>query len=390
MNILSRIEDQRINSWNIFVEITIGDYLGFAPDILNNNDMQRKKVKSSKSVYSLLKTDLIRGCVIPPLVLAFTDSGMINDKTTDQQIMEYVAGNPQNLMILDGLQRTYTLIAAKEELEQADNRSETDRFLSQNIRMEIYIGINKFGILYRMLTLNTGQTPMSTRHQIEILYKNMVNKEIDGIRLVTEKEGKVKASVRELKFKDAVDGFHSYIYRDELPIDRQDLLDNVKMLENLSHENTEMDVFKDFICSYVWFMEQLERFVNPDELDFEESGFSRDPFGENIVKVFNTSQALTGFGAAIGRLKDFGKLESLEKFYLLPDRMESGSVEQNDWFIELLLGLDKVNKESKKIGNGQRMLFQYFFRELFNPESDSYLNLYLSAKNSYQKYRSQV
>ena len=108
------------------------------------------------------------------------------------------------------------------------------------------------------------------------------------------------------------------------------------------------------------------------------------------MKVFNTSQALTGFGAAIGRLKDFGKLESLEKFYLLPDRMESGSVEQNDWFIELLLGLDKVNKESKKIGNGQRMLFQYFFRELFNPESDSYLNLYLSAKNSYQKYRSQV
>ncbi len=70
MNILSRIEDQRIDSWNIFVEITIGDYLSFAPDILNNNDMQRKKVKSSKSVYSLLKTDLISGCVIPPLVLA--------------------------------------------------------------------------------------------------------------------------------------------------------------------------------------------------------------------------------------------------------------------------------------------------------------------------------
>lgn len=72
MNILSRIEDQRIDSWNVFVEITIKDYLSFAPDILNNNDMQRKKVKSSKSVYSLLKTDLIRGCVIPPLVLALS------------------------------------------------------------------------------------------------------------------------------------------------------------------------------------------------------------------------------------------------------------------------------------------------------------------------------
>ncbi len=40
MNILSRIEDQRIDSWNIFVEITIGDYLSFAPDILNINYMQ--------------------------------------------------------------------------------------------------------------------------------------------------------------------------------------------------------------------------------------------------------------------------------------------------------------------------------------------------------------
>ena len=162
------------------------------------------------------------------------------------------------------------------------------------------------------------------------------------------------------------------------------------MLENLSHENTETDVFKDFIRSYVWVLEHLERLVNLEELDLDECGFNRDPFGKNIVKVLNTSQALTGFGAAIGRLKDFGKLESLEKFYLLPVRIESGSDELNDWFIELLLGLDKVNKESKKIGNGQRMLFQYFFRELFNPESDSYLNLYLSAKNSYQKYRSQV
>lgn len=390
MSVLSKIEDRRIGSWNIFIEITIGEYLNFATDILSNNDMQRKKVKSSKSVYSLLKVDLIRGCVIPPLVLAFTDSCVFDETTTEGQILEIITANPQHLMILDGLQRTYTLIAAKEELEKENNKSETEHFLAQKIRMEIYIGINKFGILYRMLTLNTGQTPMSTRHQIEILYKNMVDKEIDGIRLVAEKEGNVKASVRELKFKDAVEGFHSYIYRDELPIDRQDLLDNVKMLENLSNENTETDVFKEFIHSYVLLMERLEHFVNLDEFDFEEYGFNREPFGKNIVKVFNTSQALTGFGAAIGRLKDFGKLESFEKLCLLPAKVISGSNEPNEWFIELLHGLDKVNKDSKKIGNGQRMLFQYFFRELFNPESDSYLNLRLAAVNSFQKYRSQV
>lgn len=72
---------------------------------------------------------------------------------------------------------------------------------------------------------------------------------IDGIRLVTETEGKVKPSIYELKFKDAVEGFHSYIYRDELPIDRQDLLDNIKMLENLSRENTQIDLSL-MLCSW--------------------------------------------------------------------------------------------------------------------------------------------
>lgn len=390
MNILSRIEDKRIDSWNIFLEITIGDYLGFAVDILKNNDMQRKKDKSSKSVYSLLKTDLKRGCVIPPLVLALTDSGVIDENTADEQILEYVNNNPQNLMILDGLQRTYTMIATKEELEKENRLKELSSFLSQKLRMEIYIGINKFGILYRMLTLNTGQTPMSTRHQIEILYKNLVDTDIDGVKLVTETEGRAKPSVRELKFKDAVEGFHSYIYRDELPIDRQDLLDNVKMLENLSRESTQTDLFKEFISSYVLLMEKLESLVNLEELEFDGYGFRGDPFGRNIVKVFNTSQAFTGFGAAVGRLKDYSKLSSFEELHLLLDKIETGKNEINEWFIELLLGLDKVKAESKKIGNGQRMLFQYFFRELFNSESDSYLNLYNSAINSYQKYRSQV
>lgn len=390
MKVLSRIEDKRINSWNVFVEITIGDYLNFATKILENNDMQRKKVKSSKSVYSLLKTDLTRGCVIPPLVLALTESSVIDEETANEQILNYINTNSKSLMILDGLQRTYTMITAKEELEKEGDTQKLNGFLNQRLRLEIYIGINKFGILYRMLTLNTGQTPMSTRHQIEILYKNLVDADIDGIKLVTETEGKVKPSIYELKFKDAVEGFNSYMYRDELPIDRQDLLDNIKMLENLSRENTQVDLFKEFICSYVKIMERFDALVDTKEIEFEEYNFKGEPFGKSIIKVFNCSQALTGFGAAIGRLKDYDKLESFDVLNSMLDKLECGGNEQNEWFVELLLGLEKVRAESKKIGNGQRMLFQYFFRELFNPEGDSHLDLYNAAENSYQKYRSQV
>ena len=77
MQIMSRIFDSRINSTNLYVETTFGKYLEFARAIIKNNDLQRKRVRTSKTVYSLLKTDLKKGCVVPPLVLAVTKHNAI-------------------------------------------------------------------------------------------------------------------------------------------------------------------------------------------------------------------------------------------------------------------------------------------------------------------------
>ena len=49
-----------------------------------------------------------------------------------------------------------------------------------------------------------------------------------------------------------------------------------------------------------------------------------------------------------------------------------------------------IRENSKKIGNAQRMYFQYFFRELLNKENESYLDLDKAVYNGYEKYRSQV
>lgn len=55
---MSRVFDSRINSANLYVETSFGTYLNFARGIIANNDLQRKRVKTSKTVYSLLKEDL--------------------------------------------------------------------------------------------------------------------------------------------------------------------------------------------------------------------------------------------------------------------------------------------------------------------------------------------
>ena len=397
MVVLSTELDKRINSYNLYAETTFGEYLEFANDIIKNNDFQRKRVNASKTIYSLLKSDLKKGCVIPPLVLAITDNNKIdvnNSEELSQSIENVIKNTPENVLILDGLQRTYTLIDAYNDIleEYKGTPGKINEFREFKVRLEIYVNINKFGVLYRMLTLNTGQTPMSARHQLEILYHDKLDTDFDGIRLITEKQGTANPNKDEFIFKNVIEGFNSFMNRSELPVDRQDLLDNVEMLENLSSENIQNDLFEDFLALYTKFFKKL-RDKNGDyaltEEDRQNYEISNTPFGKNVSKVFSSSQAMTGFGAALGKMKD---LEVIKDFHDVEESISKISDDKSDikWFLELLKRFDDIKTNSKKIGNAQRMFMHYFFRELFNKDSDSYLNLMESVKNGYKKYCSQV
>ena len=170
------------------------------------------------------------------------------------------------------------------------------------------------------------------------------------------------------------------------------LLDNVEMLENLSYENIKKDLFENFLALYTKFFKKL-RDKNGDyvltEEDRQNYEISNTPFGNNVSKVFSSSQAMTGFGAALGKMKD---LEVIKDFYDVEESISKISDDKSDikWFLELLKRFDDIKTNSKKIGNAQRMFMHYFFRELFNKDSDSYLNLMESVKNGYKKYCSQV
>ena len=132
MKIMSKIYDQRINSWNLYVESSFGEYLKFAKKIINNNELQRKRVKTSKTIYSLLKTDLQKGCIMPPLVLALVKKEVIDaEKPDEKKLLEYINENSEDVLILDGLQRTYTLIDADTEMQEHGNE-EYEKFLNKN------------------------------------------------------------------------------------------------------------------------------------------------------------------------------------------------------------------------------------------------------------------
>jgi hypothetical protein len=387
MKLINNTFDNRIKAHNLLFEITIEDYYQMSKSIIDQNEFQRRRVKSSSTVYSLLKKDLLEGCIIPPIVLALSDKNFDSAKGFEEkQITEYIKKEQKRLIILDGLQRTFTIRDLYRDLESAKDEISIKKLNSQKLRIEIYLGINKIGILYRMLTLNTGQTPMSMRHQIEILYSDYLEQDLNGIKLLLESDDKPVKGVKEYKFKEVVEGFNSYLDRDYLPMDRNSVLENIESLEKLSSENQNSDLFIDYLFAFDGLIQTLIEKTNDWSFNEKtlESNLSGQPFGKTAEKLFKRTQLMTGFGSAIGKLIDFKSIDKLNDIPELYEQIDLGDV--NESLNNFIYKLDFIRKVAKKIGNDQRMFFHHFFRELFDDKGDSYLNFNKSLDEAFSTY----
>ncbi len=393
------------------IEMTIDEYLSVARQIVDKNEFQRKRVNRSKTVYSLLRDDLQRGCTIPPIVLAFTGGRVAEfakkhnleefDSLRNDEILELY--NQDNLVILDGLQRTLSLMDVDDSFTDDGKRQ---AFLRNSIRVEIYLGIDRIGILYRMLTLNTGQTQMSLRHQIEILYSDCYAREIDGIQIFRQTDQESITRIGQYQFDDIVEGFISYLNESPHQIDRISLLDDISNLENLSKENHDNeDIFIGLMKIYNVFVNRIdsltEHWQYPEAKDCEsgEPLFNnnndnleyyriKNPYGKNLPQIFAKSQTITGFYAAVGYIiknEAITDVNSLNDFSGIIDRIDLGRT--IDETMLLYLGINDMLKEEKKIGIAQRQFHFRFFRALLNPRSDQFCNLYKSLNAGFESYR---
>lgn len=110
MRVVSVIYDGLLQATNALLEMTIGEYLDIGLRILHNNQYQRKRVNRSSSIYSLLNENMKKLCSIPTIVLAFTDGNNgrnLQEGMSENELRRSLGSD--NLIILDGLQRTYTI-----------------------------------------------------------------------------------------------------------------------------------------------------------------------------------------------------------------------------------------------------------------------------------------
>lgn len=173
MEIFNHYEDKVIKSKVLLADLSYEEALRDLHPLINRFDAQRKLLDTK--FYSRLERDIVAGCMMPPLTIAFV-SEQVN---TISDFKSFVNTNITKAYILDGIQRLNTLKRASSQ-EGFDG---TRRML-----LNVIISPTKDMLLYRMITLNNGQKPMTPRHQIEILTQELFDFSELHIDIQSEKD----------------------------------------------------------------------------------------------------------------------------------------------------------------------------------------------------------
>ena len=176
MRIIDLALDERIDGYCVTAVCSYEWYIAATTGAEANLKIQRAIIKDSKA-YQTLRADLRRGCILPPLVLAVShidlpptlSSATMKDAVQALGFISAIQSQltnprPDDTFIVDGLQRTNALRQTLEELQ--GDPAEKAKFLTRQLRIEVWLNIPFGAVAYRMLLLNAGQKPMSIKHQV--------------------------------------------------------------------------------------------------------------------------------------------------------------------------------------------------------------------------------
>lgn len=288
--------------------------------LIDKLDFQRNPLR--RSFYSRLENDIVNGCIMPFLTIA------IKKDTSNSELPFYSKRNEahffqllENAFVLDGIQRLNTLkrVASKPNFDSA-----------RPIFFNILICSSMDRLLYRMVTLNNGQKPMTARHQIEVLAKNIFDFDNLPIISVTEKQKKVNETTNEatMNKENLIKAYIAYI-SGSVNIDNQKIIES-KMDELITDQIMDSNITKrdtqyHDILSYV-------------------SNCMEDEYLNNWFKIPNN---FIGFSAAMSNKFDVIKKISRDEL------VDSITLFEN--------AFASIDVSKIKLGMARRRMVKYFF-----------------------------
>jgi hypothetical protein len=246
LKIIGYTKDCRTNTPVVYAEILMQDYLNLVGRDFDKFEIQRKRVDAKK--YARLKDDISKGALLPTITLAIDCQkvgAFLNDieNQNDDNLITSI-NESDDIYILDGLQRSYII----KDLSDAGTLFNKE----QKILLEIWFEQEIDHLIYRLIVLNSGQKPMSMRHQVELLFmtlKKDIEKAIPGLKIYLERNSTIRSHAMEFPFDRIVNAYYSFITKSP-EIERDNLVVK-KMNEDdvLSSNESELnDIYNFFIA----------------------------------------------------------------------------------------------------------------------------------------------
>lgn len=317
IEIYSIDDDNVIGSKFMTGKTTYGFAVKNLYDLINKLPIQRNL--QNPTFYRRLRRDLLRGCIIPPLTLAFVfdKDGLPNEQN---DATSFINNNIDKAFILDGIQRLNALHQAYVEPE-LDVKLELERPLFVNI----LICKSMDNLLYRMITLNNGQKPMTANHQIEILLGNIYHFDDLNIVIQTEKDkggGKIKHSFEKSNIIKSYLAFLS----------NTTAIDNNKIIESKLDELIARKI--------------IDSNITEDGLEYSDiikliNNYSEDPY---LKKWFDNVNNIIGFSVGIRNSFSYIQSRSVKEFKTNLEIFEQA-------FAALKLSTIKLSRERRNLSN---------------------------------------
>lgn len=331
MNIYEIDSDEVINAIVVSGSITYKEAIEKLVPLISKTEFQRKL--QDKKFYEKLERDIVDGCIMPSITIAFVDK-TVSTKSKKDDITKFFKKNHSKSFVLDGIQRLNTLSRVSES---------KDINLEKKLYLNIVFSDSVDKLLYRMITLNNGQKPMTPRHQVEVMMANVFDFKELGIEVQTEKERAIKIKMNSFNKSDLVQAYLAYMANSPMVDNKkiiQDKMDELIVNKIVSAEKVEQDSsfenvikalakFQQSPVSLKWLKQanNLVGFsVGMKSSAKEIKDLTVDQF-ESAIKIFD--QAFSDFNPSkikLGKLrrelsydyfKNYGKLKELDSLELL-------------------------------------------------------------------------
>ncbi len=367
LKVIGHTRDLRTGTCVIYVQASIDSYLDLVGTDFDEFEIQRRRV--NHKAYSRMKTDIMEGTLLPPITLAVKKDhiGEYLASIDDAPALENIISIPHQVNILDGLQRTHILFDIRDEGYALNPK--------QTLLLEFWLEANVNNLIYRIIVLNSGQKPMSMRHQIELLFsatKESLKENIPSIEIFTERDEARRTRPEKFSLERLAIGYYSFITK-STEVNKENIIAQKILEDKILEEGEEAlgDKFSKFV-------QYLSEFCKLDKEVFRiYSGETSTWFGsENLMIAF--------FAAISSFSTEESKEQRIhEAIRRLHDSLAAASPGDDILgYSEYLSVVQGFPSRKTNVGYATRRLMLNVFKEFFREKGDEKISTLWASEAS--------